>query len=60
VRTLYNLGNGLEPQSDPNHVMEHYIGQEFPDIHEMLTEGNPHEVKFVPASFLYGNLTEQV
>jgi hypothetical protein len=43
----------------PEEAMDIFIDREFPEFFEVL-KGESHDVKFIPPSFIYGNLTEKV
>jgi hypothetical protein len=52
------MGQNMFAKSQ-DEAMDIFIGREFPEILEVL-KGASHDVKFIPGSFIYGNLTEKV
>jgi hypothetical protein len=55
---VFALGQETFAKS-PDEAMDIFIDREFPEILEVL-KGASHDVKLIPASFIYGNLTEKV
>jgi hypothetical protein len=55
---VFDMGQNTSAKS-PDEAMDIFIEREFPEILEVL-KGASHDVKFIPASFIYGNLTEKV
>jgi hypothetical protein len=51
---VFDMGQNTSATS-PDEAMDIFIEREFPEI-----LGASHDVKFIPASFIYGNLTEKV
>jgi hypothetical protein len=55
---VFDMGQETFAKS-PDEAMDIFIDREFPEILEVL-KGASHDVKFIPPSFIYGNLTEKV
>ena len=55
---FFDMGQETFAKS-PDEAMDIFIEREFPEILEVL-KGASHDVKFIPPSFIYGNLTEKV
>ena len=54
----FDMGN-YEFARTPDEAMEKFINREFPDVLEIKT-GSSHDLKFIPDTFIYKNLTEKV
>ena len=54
----FDLGNGIYAQS-PDEAMDKFLEREFPDVLN-ISDGESHEVIFIPDSYIYKDLTEKV
>ena len=54
----YDLGNGRSAAT-AEEAMDIFMEREFPEILGVGT-GRQHQVKFIPDSFIYGKVVEQV
>lgn len=54
----YDLGNGTSARS-PDEAMDLFISREFPEI-MAIKNGSSHDVRFIPDTYIYKELTEKV